>query len=161
MMLTDRVKISILCAVLSIFAFSCKTGRVHQDASQTFISDSDGIIIEEMTDTIIVYHTRKNRKLHVLKGSVCYEGGDEQLKQDIYNNLLMDYECNVREVFCVLFDEKLNIQEIRASNLGNIKNQREIYLDDYIKAIKKTKGKWRKCKAGEKWYLYVVTLHIH
>lgn len=160
-MLTDKVRMSFFVAMVGMLVLSCKTGNGQQNQNQSFISDMYGIVIEKMTDTTMVYRTRNNRRLLIKRGTIRYEGGNEQLKQDIYNNLPMDYECNVREMFCVLFDSELNIKEIRASNLSNLRNPKETFLDDYIKAIQDTKGKWRKCKDGEMWYLYVFSLHIH
>lgn len=161
-MLTDKIIHMILVVVLTALIGSCQTSTHLQSQNLNIFVDSNGVIINKITDTTMVYCTKSNKKYLILKNAVCYEGGINQLKNDIYDNLpAIDYEYNVREVFFVYFDKNLNIIEVRATNLAKMENQGKKYLNDYIKAIQSTKGKWKKCKEGQKWYLYVFSLHIH
>lgn len=58
------------------------------------------------------------------------------------------------ELFIILFDEKLNIIEIRNTKLIN-QNVKSEYFDIINEKIKNTQGLWKK-KKESKWYYYYI-----
>ncbi|MDL2251920.1 hypothetical protein LJC12_03625 [Odoribacter sp. OttesenSCG-928-J03] len=88
---------------------------------------------------------------------VKYSEGIDSLISYLNYYYFKDYykdEVNSLLVFCILFNDKLDIQEIRISKRLGIKTDK--YDDLILKSLLLTKGKWIKTKPSpKKWYLYI------
>lgn len=145
---------------LSIVAPS-KTSNV-KDVKGLELHDTYGVIIKEWTDSSVVYIDKKRKEFEVALNEICYKDGEVALKDHIYKTTENNYECNIREVFVILFNNNLEIEEVRIADVGN--NNEPLNCEhkkSYINAIKKTKGLWMKKGGKHKKYIYIFSMHIH
>lgn len=99
---------------------------------------------------------------HAIMRKTSYKDGEVALKDHIYKTTENNYECNIREVFVILFNNNLEIEEVRIADVGN--NNEPLNCEhkkSYINAIKKTKGLWMKKGGKHKKYIYIFSMHIH
>jgi hypothetical protein len=125
------------------------------------LHDMYGVIIKEWTDSTVSYINEKGKEFEVALNEIYYKDGETALKDYIYKTMENEYECNVREVFVILFKEDLKIEEVRIADIGN--NSEPLNCEHkraYIKAIKKTKGMWMRKGEKRKKYIYIVCIFI-
>ena len=124
------------------------------------LKDQYGYIIKDVSDSCVTYVNKRGKEYIVHLNGIYFKGGETSLKKFVYNNLQKDYECNIREVFVVFFNKNLKIKEVRMCNINTSDNH--IFCEhhkDYIRAIKKTKGLWKR-NVEEKYYIYIFSMHI-
>ena len=158
-MSTDRliILITIICDLLifPINIYSSETDEIP------ILCDNYGYIIKNISDSCMTYIDKKGKEYMVSTNGVIFKGGEIALKNFIYNNLQRDYECNLREIIVIFFDKNLKIKEVRMCTINAVNNHFWCeHNKDYIRAIKKTKGMWKK-RLREKYYVYILSMHIH
>lgn len=84
-----------------------------KDSVELVLRDQYGIIIEEMSNRNIVYRTKKGEVYSIIPNGVRFKKGESCLKDFIYKQIKEDYECNIREIFIILFNKRLEIEEVR------------------------------------------------
>lgn len=145
-----------LSTVIPSKASNVKDGKILD------LHDMYGVIIKEWTDSSVVYINKKGKEFEVALNEICYKDGEMALKDYIYKTIENEYECNVREVFVVLFTKNLKIEEVRIADVGNKSEPLNCeHKRNYINAIKKTKGLWIRKGKKQKKYIYIFSMHIH
>lgn len=159
-MSTDKILCVIVFILVSIVLPSKASGV--NDGKILDLHDIYGVIIKEWTDSTVLYINEKGKEYEVTLNEICYKNGETALKDDIYETIKNEYECNVREVFVILFKKNLKIEEVRIADVGN--NNEPLNCEHkkaYINAIKKTKGLWMRKGEKHKKYIYIFSMHIH
>ena len=148
----------ILNVIVFILASIVVPSKASNDGRILDLHDMYGVIIKEWTDSTVSYINEKGKEFEVALNEIYYKDGETALKDYIYKTMENEYECNVREVFVILFKEDLKIEEVRIANSEplNCEHKRA-----YIKAIKKTKGMWMRKGEKRKKYIYIFSMHIH
>ena len=145
-----------------LFLFMISFVASAQNSPQTVLCDAYGVIVKEWNDSSLIYINKKGKEYKIPLNGICYNGGDSALKRFIYKAVKKEYECNVREIFIILFNQNLKIEEIRIAYNGiNSESQKCKHRKEYIRAIKKTKGMWIKKIKNHKKYVYIISMHIH
>lgn len=152
--------------LIFIFLFSTTIPSVASnskcDENNPELYDSFGTIIKEWSDSSAIFRNKKGKEYKVVMNDVYYKDGEVALKNFIYKNTEKEYECNVREVFVILFGKNLEIEEVRIADVGIKTEPYDCeHKRDFINAIKKTKGLWMKKGKKRKKHVYVFSLHIH
>ncbi len=160
------IKIKIFVLIMMLFYVNGQGQNISKDS----LFDVDGVILLELhsrkgQSDSIVYFNNKKETINV-SSDVDYIGGWKLL--NIYFDSLYfnrkDYnyiELNAFVRYCILFDSKLRIKEIRI--IKRIGYDCTSYnYDELIKNIlKKTEGKWRKTKKqSNKWYLFLSQIRL-
>lgn len=145
-----------------LFLFTISSVASAQNTPQTILCDTYGVIVKEWNDSSIIYISKKGKEYKIPLNGICFNGGDSALKKFIYKAIKKEYECNVRDIFIILFNQNLKIEEIRIAYNGiNSESQKCKHRKEYIRAIKKTKGMWLKRIKGHQKYVYITSMHIH
>lgn len=145
-----------------LFLFMISFVASAQNSPQTVLCDAYGVIVKEWNDSSLIYINKKGKEYKIPLNGICYNGGDSALKRFIYKAIKKEYECNVREIFIILFNQNLKIEEIRIAYNGiNSESQKCKHRKEYIRALKKTKGMWIKKIKNHKKYVYIISMHIH
>ena len=151
----------IIIFIIMVFTIPSKAFG-EKDMDSLTLSDCYGTIIKEWSDSNVVYVNKKGREYILSLNGVYFKDRELALKEFIYRNLKQEYECNFREIFVVLFNQKLKIEEVRIANLhANKETVRCDHQKDYINAIRKTRGKWIRKEKKQKMYVYIFSMHIH
>ena len=150
----------LMCVLLysGVVTISAET-QWKQPVDSLVISDNYGIVIKNISDTTITYVSKKRRTYTIEKNSIFFSEGEDSLKSYIYNRVNKDYECNTRELIIVFFDSELRLKEIRMANISPLCRGCR-HRRDYIRAVKQTKGMWKKNKKQDN-YIYVFSIHVH
>ncbi len=117
-------------------------------AGETCFRDNFGVVARLNGDSVS-YYSLKKRIYNLKLNEVTFEGGIDALHETIYAHLKYEHEDNIRLIVFILFDRKLNIDEVRLCEL--VPNHAHIssrlikhgYYKDYIRSIRKTKNKWK------------------
>lgn len=129
------------------------------DTTSNHIRDINGCTIIEKIDSSKVYYVREDGgKLIANLGGLEFDGGKDSLKTYLdsvfYNN--PDYhnhsEFNVLENFFILFDENMNIEEVRIMYRNYADNKRFYYDSVFVNALKTSTGRWHKTVSNNGWY---------
>lgn len=148
--------------LISVILISNCQSTIGQETTSNHIKDINGCIIIEKTDSSKVYYVREDGgKLITNLGGLEFDGGKDSLKAYLdsifYNN--PDYhnhsEFNVLEFFFILFDENLNIVEVRIMHRNYAENKRFYYDSIFVNALKNSKGRWNKTIPDNGWYTYI------
>jgi hypothetical protein len=144
--------------VLFLICFPCCS---LTKTSSNPIKDINGYSIIEKIDSSKVYYVKEDGvKLIAGLGGIEFNGGKDALKTYLdsafYNN--PDYhnyrEFNVLENFFILFDENLNIEEIRIMYRNYADNKRFYYDSIFVDALKNSSGRWHKTVLNNGLYTY-------
>ena len=145
-----------------LFLFMITFVASAQNSPQTVLRDAYGIIVKEWNDSSLIYINKKGKEYKIPLNGICYKGGDSALKRFVYKTIKKEYECNVREIFIILFNQNLKIEEIRIAYNGiNIESQKCKHRKEYIRALKETRGMWIKKIKNQKNYVYIISMHIN
>lgn len=151
--------------ILFLIGFQCVSSKRTNSYS---IKDINNYPIIKRIDSSKVYYVKKDgTKLIGCLGGVEFNGGNDILKKHLdsiyysnpnYNNYS---EFNVLENFFILFDEKLNIEEVRIMNRRYANNERFYYDSIFVNALKNTTGMWHKTIEDQEWYIYLHRQRIY
>jgi len=142
----------------------CSSAKTLSDV----IKDTDGCPIIEKVDSTKVYYIKEDGiKMIAYLGGIEFNGGKDVLKELLdsvyYNN--PDYhnysEFNVLENFFILFDNNLNIKEVRVMYRIYADNERYYYDNIFVDALKNTTGLWHKTIENQEWYVYLHRQRIY
>lgn len=151
----------IILMVCSLF-YSCIANRTIK--FKPFI-DSNGLtVVNNISKTEYFCTTINNERIIAPINGIEFSGGNEVLinyldsiyyNHPTYNGL----NVNLNEFFYILFDEYLNIKEVRVIEFEKRSKEYE-YTQNKIRTIFKdalfdTKGLWIKRKMNSKWYIYI------
>lgn len=151
--------------IISSISLSCIT---NQSVNFKPFIDSNGlIVVTNISKTKYFCTTIDNHRINAPLNGVEFSGGNEALisyLDSIYHNhyTYNGLNTNLIEFFYLLFDENLNIKEVRVIEFEKRSKKYE-YKQNTVRTIFKealfdTKGLWLKRKMNSKWYVY---LHRH
>lgn len=132
------------------------------------LKDVDGKLLltysEDSRDSII-YITHDGERLMVTMDGVEPAMGRDSLnsyvKRRYYAQENYDYvELNQRIYFTILFDEDLNIVEVRQLP-PKIVHKGLLYKEFFIDTLKRTTGMWHKTTGNRAWYIYIYATHLY
>lgn len=147
-----------ICAFfpLNLFAQIC--------ARESCFKDRFGVLARLKGDSVDYYSLNKHTyRLKV--NELAFDGGFDVLRTTIYAHLKYEHEENIRIIVFILFDKKLNIDEVRLCELvpnhAPQKGQQmdKAYYKDYIHSIRKTKKKWKSIEKGRQVAMFGI--HVH
>lgn len=134
---------------------------MSQEVVTHYVEDVDGRPIDRLLDDgkTVEYITLDGQKViaHIAHG-VEFNAGkdslDNYVKKFYYNQEGYDYiELNQRIVFSILFDDNLNIIEVRQLPPRFLRKE-ECYKKLFINILKSTAGMWHKTIEHKEWYIY-------
>jgi hypothetical protein len=116
-----------------------------------------------MDNNNAVYVTKEGNTLSVNLNDIDYKDSNDKLINDIYNNIEINHECNIKQVFFILFDKDLNIIEVRAADMLNPAYRRCPDIKKYINSIRSTQGNWvcKKSNAKNELHLFVFSMLVY
>ena len=150
---------TVIIVHIAICCISCSVNR----ETDKCIYDIHGVIIKKMDKNHAVYVTKDGNSLSVNLNDINYKYSNDKLIHDIYNNIEIDHECNIKQVFFILFDQVLNIIEVRAADMSNSAYIRCPNINKYIDSIKLTQGYWvcKKTNAKDELHLFVFSMLVY
>lgn len=128
------------------------------NATGNATNDKDGeplwsYIGAEAPNMPILYHTKEKGDKQASLG-IEYQKGKTALQEEIATDFWKQYDGDCAPVhlkifYCILFDEKLNMVEIRFQRIGLVSKiieemERCNYFEILEREIEKTKGKWER-----------------
>lgn len=122
------------------------------------IVDINGLVIIENVNGEVFYVKENGERIRVYSKTIEFNGGKDSLSAYLGKKYINhpDYnytDYNMLETFFVLFDEKLNIVEVRIMKRPH--NEKFYYDSIFIDALKSTKGMWYKIVENKEWYYYM------
>lgn len=144
---------------IALFNIACST---KQEADR-YIYDVHGVIIKKMDKKHAVYVTKDGNSLSVSLDDIKYKYSNDRLINDIYSNIEINHECNIKQVFFILFDQDLNIIEVRAADMFNPGYRRCPDISQYIASIRSTQGNWiqKEPNAKGQLHLFVFSMLVY
>ena len=155
-MISKWIHISIFIGIL--FGFACCGS--HKTNQQQVVKDIQGYpIYSLLKNNKFLYYTKDGKKLIADVGEIEFTGGRDSLSAYLLTRYInhpnYNYrEYNVYEYFFILFDENLDIKEIRIMGL-KYADRTKFYYDIFIESLKNTIGMWYKKTENKKWYIYL------
>ena len=150
--------ILIICSLL----YSCIANRTMK--FKPFIDPSGLTVVNNISKINYFCVTTNNERIIAPINGIEFLGGNEALKNyldSIYYNhpTYNGLNTNLIEFFYILFDESLNIKEVRVLEFEKRSKEYE-YIQNKIRTIYKdallnSKGLWIKRKMNSKWYIYI------
>lgn len=125
-------------------------------AANNIVVDKDGDALwsylgSESPNMPVLFHTKGGAAKPAAFG-LEYKEGKNALQERLVKNFWKQYAnepdpMHIKLFYCVLFDEKLNIEEIRFQRIGLVERfitelEKSGYFDTLEKEIALTKGKW-------------------
>ncbi len=144
---------AVRCGIIALFVFFPLHLIAQTFAGETCFIDYFGVVARLNGDSVC-YYSLKKRTYNLKLNEVTFEGGVEALRETIYAHLKYEHEDNIRLIVFILFDRKLNIDEVRLCELvpNHVQisslHKRNGYYKDYIQSIRKTKNKWKTKERG-------------
>lgn len=155
----------IILSIGVLIGFCCCTS--HNKTQRQFTQDIHGYPLTSLLkDDKAIYHTENGEKLIANVGGVEFNGERDSLSAYLlskyihhpnYNNI----EYNVCEHFFILFNEHLDIKEVRIMYRKYANNERFYYDTIFVDALKNTTGMWHKTVENKKWYYYLHRQRIY
>lgn len=156
------LKFFIYTVIIVHIAICCISCSVKRETDRC-IYDIHGVIIKRMDKNHAVYVTKDGKSLSVNLNDINYKFSNDKLIHDIYNNIKIDHECNINQVFFILFDQDLNIIEVRAADMSNSSYKRCPDIKKYIDLIKSTQGNWvlKNTDTKDELHLFVFSMLVY
>lgn len=156
-MLTKRIYVILYIGFIIVFC-SCTSQKNTQRQFIRYIYDCP--VSSLLKDGKAIYYTENGEKIIANVGGVEFDGGKDSLSAYLLSKYINhpNYnhtEYNVYEHFLILFDEHLDIKEVRIMHRKYADNERFYYDNIFIEALKSTTGMWHKTVEGKKWYYYL------
>ncbi|WP_291528470.1 hypothetical protein [Bacteroides sp. UBA939] len=163
-MISKNRQINIL--IIIVLSFSCCSCTTPRMGSKPIVDINGFVIIDKVSNKSVFYIRENGERIKCSKG-IEFDGGREALKGYLdsvyYNN--PNYhkysEFNVLETFIILFDEYLNIKEVRIMHRYYADNERFYYDSLFVNALQNTNGKWYENIQNKKWYYYLHRQRIY
>lgn len=147
---------TVIIVHIAIYSISCSV-------TDRCIYDIHGVIIKKMDKNHAVYVTKDGNSLSVNLNDINYQYSKDKLIHDINNKIEIDHECNIRQMFFILFDQDLNIIEVRAADISHPDYIRCPNINKYIDLIKSTQGNWvfKNTNTKDELHLFVFSMLIY
>lgn len=162
-MLIKRIYIILFIAIAIGFCFCTSQNKVQPQ----FVEDISGYPVSSLSkDGKVIYYTKDGKKVIANVGGVEFNGGRDSLSayllQKYVDHSGYNYdEYNVYEHFILLFDENLDIKEVRIINRKHRDNKRSYYDTIFVEALESTRGMWHKTIENKKWYFHIHNQYIY
>ncbi|WP_018464288.1 hypothetical protein [Segatella paludivivens] len=152
------VPFSLIIIFLVFFSRNIMSQTIMPTKENTPLSDEHGVFMKEMTDSSLVFITTQGNEylVHNPFKNISYIGGEKKLKEDMSSTVeTYDSESNIFVLFYILFDNNLQIKDVRCIDVSPKVENWDSFINKYLLYLRSTQGKWIKNdNISCKYYLY-------